>query len=286
MLTNKVNGHRYIGQTQQDDVKQRWRAYKTIKKGSIGTALFRALTKHGPDKFKFQIICVCFDEDCNKYEVEYIKKYNTMTPDGYNMQDGGKNPIITCRKKIVLSDEQKEKLKGRFAGEKSPNFGKTMSDEQKAKIGKSLKEFHANKDKSSQVKVVKKKPVWREVEKYDANNTFIERFETLSAAAKSVNASYHMILKYATEGILYKGFYWKIFEKEGTSIGLEIGREMRKKQVSQYTLDNQLVATYSSFSEAARAVNGAVTTVSRCVDDREQYKHYKTHKGFIWKLVQ
>ena len=286
MLTNKVNGHRYIGQTQQDDVKQRWRAYKTIKKGSIGTVLFRALTKHGPDNFKFQIICVCFDEDCNKYEVSYIKKYNTMTPNGYNMQDGGKNPSVTCRKKIVLSDEQKEKLRGRFANEKSPNFGKTMSDEQKAKIGKSLKEFHANKDKSSQVKVVKKKPVWREVEKYDANNTFIERFETLSAAAKSVNTSYHMILKYATEGILYKGFYWKATEKEGIPVGLEIGREMRRKQVSQYTLDNKLIATYPSFSEAARAIDGCVSYIAKCADEREKYKNHQTHKGFIWKLVQ
>jgi group I intron endonuclease len=148
VLTNKVNGKKYIGQSQQADIKNRWSAYRAMKKNSIGTVLLNALKKNGIDNFKFQIICICFDEDCNQYEKDYIKKYNTIKPNGYNMQDGGKNPSITCRKKIVLTDEQKEKMKGRNKGEKHPCFGKPMSEEQKKKISESRRNFEANKDTS------------------------------------------------------------------------------------------------------------------------------------------
>ena len=209
MLTNKVNGKRYIGQSQQEDVKRRWSAYNNVKKKSIGTVLYRALLKYKTESFKFQIICVCFNEDCNKYEVEYIKKYNSMTPNGYNMQDGGTNPLATCRKKIVLSEEQREKMKGRFIGEKSCNFGKQMTDEQKAKISKTLRERYKNTEPTKRGPREHKSYI---VEKYSESRVLIETFSSLSSAAATINTSPPVIKKYANTEILYRGFYWKSTE--------------------------------------------------------------------------
>lgn len=287
-LTNKVNGKKYIGQSQQLDINQRWRAYKTIKKGSIGTVLFRALTKYGVENFKFEVICVCFDDDCNYYEVDYIKRYSSMTPNGYNMQDGGKNPSITCRKKIILSDEQKEKRKGRFKGEKSPNFGKEMSVEQKKKISESLKKF-AEKNKGKP-RTPRKKTCMRTIEQYDKDNVFVSKYNSLTDAGKSINSSYHSILRYAKEGILYKGFYWRITsetrETKEVPYGLRLGHEALKKKVSQYDLKYNFIASYESISEAARTIKGTNPPIARCADTSDKYKQYKTYKGFIWKFSE
>ena len=47
------------------------------------------MKKHGLDKFTFEIILICFDNDVLKYEREYIKKYNSQVPNGYNILPGG-----------------------------------------------------------------------------------------------------------------------------------------------------------------------------------------------------
>jgi len=234
MLTNKVNGKKYVGQTIRPDVNERWKAYKSLAKRSIGTCLYNGLFKWGPDNFKFQVLCVCFDDDCNKYEVEYIKMYNTIVPHGYNLQSGGDNfkphpssvekmrAKLTGRKGPKLTDEQREAIRLRVSGERNPNFGKPMSTEQRKKISDTRK-------------------------KYIALGLYTNTLHTNIA-------------------------------------GLAFGHEANKKKVAQYD-GEKLIAVYDSISDAARTVSGAFTTLSRCADEREKYKHYKTHKGFTWKLV-
>ncbi len=281
MLTNKVNGKRYIGQTLQLDIKPRWQAYKSLTKTSIGNYLYNALVKWGVDNFKFQIVCVCFDDDCNAYEVKYIEMYNTVAPHGYNLQSGGDNykahPSTIEKMRASLTGR---KVNRNQSGEKNPNFGKPMSDEQKTKISNSLKGKKIEKTR------IRTPWVPRIVDKYDTDHKFIETFNTLSDAGKSIGTSGPIICKYATQGILYRNFYWKVRESPDRTDNLKLGCEANKKKVAQYTLDHQLVATYPSFSEAARAIDGCVSYLSRCADEREKYKNHQTHKGFIWKLVQ
>ena len=71
-------------------------------------------------QFKFQIICICFDEDCNKYEKEYITKFKSIYPNGYNLKEGGKNSHHHPDTIKKLSD----KLKGRkLSKEHHPDRG-------------------------------------------------------------------------------------------------------------------------------------------------------------------
>jgi group I intron endonuclease len=257
-----------------------------MKKHSIGTLLLNALKKNGIDNFKFQIICICFDEDCNQYEKDYIKKYNTMKPNGYNMQDGGKNPSITCRKKIVLSDEQKEKMKGRNKGEKHPCFGKPMSEEQKKKISESRRNFEANKDTSYKKRKCSEQKR-RTVHKYDENHNLIGTFASLSEAAKTINTSYHTILAHANQAILYRGYFWTTEEaqhvKGSIPFGLTLGHEALKKRVNQYDLQNNFIRTFDSISSAARSVEGYNIPIAKCAKNPDANKSYK---GFIWRFEQ
>ena len=74
LITNKINGQQYVGQTIREDIETRWKQHRETHKNAIGRYLYSAYKKYGIENFKFQIICVCFDEDCNKIEKEYIKK--------------------------------------------------------------------------------------------------------------------------------------------------------------------------------------------------------------------
>ncbi len=89
LVTNTVNGKRYVGQSQQLDIEQRWKSHRKVNNANVGSYLKAAYTKYGIENFKFQIICICFDVDCDKYEDEYIKKFNTLSPNGYNLKTGG-----------------------------------------------------------------------------------------------------------------------------------------------------------------------------------------------------
>lgn len=229
MLTNKVNGKQYIGQTIQEDVNRRWNVYKTLNNSAIGKVLFSALAKYTPTNFKFEIICICFNSDCNHYEVEYIKKYNTMVPNGYNLQEGGKNPIIPNRTRILSPEERVRLSENRRVKNITLFFGKKLSDEHKARLSKALKG-------RKHVTTTPKNPcMQRTIEKYDKDHKLIETFDTLTAAAKTIDTSYTIILKYANTGKLYREFYWKIAEEKlfngEQPIGLAIGREANKKKL-------------------------------------------------------
>ena len=136
-ITNKVDGKIYVGQTIQV-LEDRWRQHKKI--GSNCRYLKRAFNKYGIDNFEFNIICICFDEDTNKFEEEYIKKFNTLVPNGYNLRAGGLNSKQhpeTIKKRVekmkgraftIMTDEIKKKISESHLGAKNPNFGKPISN--------------------------------------------------------------------------------------------------------------------------------------------------------------
>jgi group I intron endonuclease len=89
-ITNTINNKAYIGQSIQHDINVRWSAHKHSLKHNNGCPLLMAaFRKYGIDKFKFEIIVICFDDACYELEKHYIKKYNTFGKDGYNATEGG-----------------------------------------------------------------------------------------------------------------------------------------------------------------------------------------------------
>lgn len=51
------------------------------------------MKKYGFDKFIFEVLEECRKDDLNKMELYYIKKYNSMVPNGYNVARGGLCPV-------------------------------------------------------------------------------------------------------------------------------------------------------------------------------------------------
>lgn len=101
-ITCSVSSKCYIGQTvshiRNGDVYIRGGMHNRLRQHfsearsnrcNQSTYLNRAIRKYGQDTFKVELIAVCKRDDSNQMEKEYIKKYNTLTPNGYNLNKGG-----------------------------------------------------------------------------------------------------------------------------------------------------------------------------------------------------
>jgi group I intron endonuclease len=84
-ITHKDTGMSYIGLS--IDYEKRWNAH--MNETSDNMYFHNALKKYGEDAFTWEILIICFDDDMGDYEKEYIKKYNTIRPNGYNLTEGG-----------------------------------------------------------------------------------------------------------------------------------------------------------------------------------------------------
>lgn len=98
-ITNKINGHSYIGQSV--DVERRWRQHINFPKENSKYPLYQAFRKYGIENFSFEILELCSQEKLNDREIYYIAKYNSYQK-GYNQTAGGSG-ANHC--KIKLSNE-------------------------------------------------------------------------------------------------------------------------------------------------------------------------------------
>lgn len=119
--TNKVNHKRYIGITRQS-VEERWRSGKGYKRC---TYFYRAIQKYGWDGFDHEVFASNLTEDeAVHMEKLLIKELRTQEPEfGYNIADGGS----TTR----FSEEGLKKLSEQKMGEKNPNYGKILTEEER-----------------------------------------------------------------------------------------------------------------------------------------------------------
>ena len=238
LITNTKNNKKYIGQTLQDDIESRWKRHKAMCKNSIGRILLNAYKKYDIDKFKFQIVCICFDEDCNIYEEQYIKKFNTLHPNGYNLKEGGLNskhhPSTIekmreamkgreCSNKHYWTDERKKQWSEMRKGEKNSNYGKFMSDEQKKKISNTMKISYANNTKEKrnptqkQLEALKNCRVKKSIGQYNLEGKLIKIYDSVVKASIETNICRSTIScvcrgvsSYQTAG----GFVWKFLPKD------------------------------------------------------------------------
>ena len=257
LITNVVNGKQYVGQTVHADIDTRWNQHKRMKEHMLGRCIYNAYMKYGIQSFTFKIICICFDEACNELEAEYIKKFNTLVPNGYNLREGGNNSRHNEETRRLISqnrtgkglnymtEEMRRDRSVRFMGEKNPNFGKPMSETQRAQISERMKEIwrekkaqgigaHENTRKALQEGNTRR---WEEyqknkehkqvskgrkqrIAKLDENGNILEEFESITAASKETGICNCNISQTCRgEKKSAGGFGWKYLDiPEGESV--------------------------------------------------------------------
>lgn len=85
-ITNLLNNKNYIGVTKRNP-KERFAEHK---KPSSKSFISRAIQSNGANNFSFEILLTEIEnKDISDLECEYIKKYNSLLPNGYNADIGG-----------------------------------------------------------------------------------------------------------------------------------------------------------------------------------------------------
>ncbi len=292
-ITNIKNNKCYIGETIQDPEK-RWKDHKSaIKRDGGCKALKLAINKYGLDNFKFEVLIICFDEDRLIYEKEYIKKYKSLTPNGYNILEGGQEGVLgykhTEKTKNIISEKSKEysnkpeikeksrermielnkriesgeitrkSLKWQKALEEGRigNRGGKIKDEIKKKISNSLKIYYETNESNAN------KDKWHQMLK---NKKGIE----LNGTHKN-NISTGLNNYYNSK---YNSFYDNIIENK-------IIKDSRTKLVGEYSLENKLIKIYPSIAEASRSINITPHYMGKIIR-----RNNNKYKESIWKYYE
>jgi group I intron endonuclease len=70
--------------------------------------LNNAIRKYGVESFAVEVLCICKKEDMNRLEQQYIKEFNTLYPNGYNLTIGGKTgPIENAIERTATNTPKK-----------------------------------------------------------------------------------------------------------------------------------------------------------------------------------
>lgn len=159
------DGRRYIGIT-SNLPKRRWDNGRGYKDNQL---FYNYILKHGWDSIKHAIL---FDnlteEEAKEKEKYYIKLYDTQKKEhGFNLTGGGDSGFSPCeetrkkmsiaRRKRIITDETRLKLRNSTKGKKNGFYGKHHTEESKKKMslahkgkpgiykGKTLSEEHKRK---------------------------------------------------------------------------------------------------------------------------------------------
>ena len=146
-ITNNLNGMSYIGQS--IDCWDRWVIHK--RPSTNRTPIDKTINEFGKENFTFKIEKECSPEELDHYERETIKKYNTLWPNGYNYQGGGKDGFTmheeTRKTRIGEKNpskrlEVRRKISESLKGDKNPNHKKICPESTRRKISEANKGKH------------------------------------------------------------------------------------------------------------------------------------------------
>jgi group I intron endonuclease len=106
LVTNKINGKKYVGQTSQSLIT-RWKRHQYPFPHRRHSYLYNAICKYGIENFSVEALAVVHTkEDMDFYESFLIKEFGLRNPEkGYNLTNGGGGMLG-----FKLSEETREKM--------------------------------------------------------------------------------------------------------------------------------------------------------------------------------
>jgi len=257
-ITNIITGKCYIGETIQHNYQRRWQKHLNSLKYKEGCPLLKSsMKKHGVENFKFEILIICFDQDLVQYEKEYIKKYNSQVPNGYNILSGGQIGDGMVGYKHTPETIEKIKQKVKAFREKNPNYFETYREKHRCSMEKV--------DLSSCIKNSVKFQNAMEKRRTDIKNGMI----TMAVSEETKKKIKESLTKY------YENNENKpISEKHREAV-----RKRLSKPVVQYNKNGELIKEYSSIIEADRISGVKRSNIHNSITGKTK----TAGGGFIWK---
>lgn len=130
-FTNKITGKEYVGCSRLS-MQDRLQAH--LDKANLEKSHFqRSLRKNGVEAFDYCVIDTA-ETEAEMFEKEtfWIKFYNCIAPNGYNLTEGGKGGA-------TMTAEVKAKISATKTGVPNPKLkGRVISEEQRIQISRTL----------------------------------------------------------------------------------------------------------------------------------------------------
>lgn len=256
MITNTKTNKSYIGQAPQyiTSNKQKWGAKgrwvrhiyesKHVKNGK-DCEFHTAIREYGEDAFNVSVLCECNIEEMDQLEEDYIMKYNTLSPNGYNMTTGGKrgkhsdssnikkslNKIQKKLPQIENGEPSKKKIIKKLNTMELRNT-EEMQTEQNSVITKNSKEDKSEETFKSILKQVRQKRKNGKARKNELDKSLPKY---LSAIRKDDKIVGYMIKKFPV-GVENTCYVNKSFRNENhPDIALKEAEEYLQDLEKQYT---------------------------------------------------
>ena len=202
-ITNRIDKKIYVGQTIRD-VEERWKAH--LHKGSNCRYLSSAIKKYGVDNFEFKLVCITFDNQLDDMEIKYIKQYNSLVPNGYNLRIGGNGGRHHAETKQKISEVLKQRYKNGLIHSK-PSLGKPHNEIHKKKISESLKGRRLSQETIN--KIILSKKIYKIIQ-FDILGNRLNSFETCQEAAQYIGTTRANVNHCCTgKNKTAKGYVWK-----------------------------------------------------------------------------
>ena len=210
------SGKSYIGQTSRP-IQKRFKEHQLESSGCV--AIYNAIKKYGWENFEKDYY-ECPDEDLNKHEELMVEVLGTLSPDGYNLREGGgsngkmseetKQKMSEARLGIPKSDETKQKMSKRQLGEKNHHFGKTPSDKTRQKMSDANKgdknamwgehRSEETRQKISDSMKGKKNHKSKKLYQYDLDGNFINSFGSCGEATRHLKKTFGANIRKCARG--------------------------------------------------------------------------------------
>ena len=228
-----------------------------------GTIISKIYKKR-PHTLKEVYLKTCYSqEELDEWEQYYINFYNTLSPNGYNLQEGGRGGVPSEDARRKMSNAHK----GLCAGEKHPMFGKHHSDETKQKISKSHKGKPAHN---------KGKPMSEETKKKLSES----KKGLLSGEKNPMFGKHHSDETKQKISKVHKG---KPAHNKGKPMSEKQKKKLREantngklsKRVLQFTLDGEFVREWISVAECGRNGFNSGYIAACCRGKRKSAYGYK-----------
>lgn len=285
--TDVTNGKVYIGQSCQFEERRQEHLRCREKDDCI---FHRAIKAHGKENFIWEIVDHADGKaEADRKEKLYIKLYNSMKPNGYNMTKGGDGGSMWNARPVVCLE-----LDGTFvkrynsAGEAENEDGywnsnvlESCKNESLTCLGKMFM-FEDDYKAHGARKYVKPRYNLKRIVQCDLDGNEISRFDSVSDASRTLGIPRASISGCITgENKTLHGFIF-VYEKDFPINDIDKYKPKKKgRRVAQVDIKTgNVIAIYDRMADAGRALGINYKCIHKAVD-----KPNSTSHGYKWISV-
>lgn len=291
LIKNKINNKNYIGQT--INYEKRIKEHLYLRKDRKNMIIDSAINKYGKENFEFKIIDIAYSQNkIDELERKYIKEYNSLIPNGYNILKGGRKQQGSWNNKPIYIYD----LNGKFIKEYESSLELERESSGKYKCRQIRRacnsKTHFYKDilikfKSDNFKITNyKKPQSskkKKVIQYDLNGNIIKKFNSIIEASNETKTSRTSIIMCLKHKYKKSNNYLWSYENEELNIDKIKPKIIRRTQIYQLDNEGNILNEFLSCKEAEITLNlphNAYKVIFKVLDldNRKAYNFYWKRK--------